>query len=64
MAKPDPDSFDPDATALAMRAMTGSIPSSPDRRGPWVYDVTEKPSLNGVDPDYQARDGAGNGSMD
>lgn len=32
-------------------------PEIPDRRGPLIYDVSMTPSLNGVDPYYQKKDG-------
>lgn len=30
---------------------------SPDRRGPLVYELTEEPSLNGIDPNYSKKEG-------
>lgn len=37
--------------AFQMREMTRGCPPLEDRRGPLVYDLTETPSQNGVNPE-------------
>lgn len=40
-----------------MREATRPNPPIPDRRGPKVYEVTQDPSLNGVNPAQANTDG-------
>jgi len=42
---------------LRMREATKPNAPIPDRRGPLVYDLTETPSLNGVDPYFKDLEG-------
>jgi hypothetical protein len=40
-----------------IRNKTRALPEIPDRRGPMVYDLTEDASLNGIDPNFENKQG-------
>ncbi len=54
-----PDNTSIDSVYLQMREMTRPLPPIKDNRGPLVYEVTQDASLNGIDPNYKDKPGAG-----
>lgn len=54
--KPNPPSVQPEDSFSPVIHNT-ITDESEDHRGPWVYDVTLTPSLNGIDPNYNKKDG-------